>query len=154
MSGYKHGGWIRNRKLYGVWGSMLSRCNNPNHHLYKNYGGRGIKVCKEWNDFSAFREWAIKNGYVEGENRRQCSIDRIDVNGNYEPSNCRWATAETQMNNRRVNVSLTYGGETKTLSQWAKALGINYSTICSRYCRGWDIERMLSTPIRKYGKGA
>ena len=86
MSGYKHGGWIKNRKLYGIWGGMHSRCNNPNHHLYKYYGGRGIEVCKEWNDFSVFREWAVANGYTECDNRRQCSIDRIDVNGNYEHS--------------------------------------------------------------------
>lgn len=152
MSGYKHGGWINNRHLYTVWSDMLSRCRNKNHRQYKDYGGRGITVCQEWKDFPTFREWAFATGYVDGNNREKCTIDRIDVNGNYEPSNCRWANRKEQMNNRRVNVLLTYNGETKTLAQWADTLGICYSTITSRYCRGWSIERIANTPVRAYGK--
>lgn len=152
MSGYKHGGWTNNRHLYTVWSDMLSRCRNQNHKQYKDYGGRGIIVCEEWKDFPTFREWAFATGYVDGDNREKCTIDRIDVNGNYEPSNCRWANRKVQMNNRRVNVLLTYNGETKTLAQWAEALGICYSTITSRYCRGWSIERIANTPVRVYGK--
>lgn len=153
MSGYKHGGWTKNRKLYRVWGGMLSRCNNPNHPLYKNYGGRGVTVCKEWHDFAVFREWAIANGYVECDNRNKYSIDRIDVNGNYEPSNCRWADCKEQMNNRRCNTFVRYNGVTKTLAQWADYFGMNYSSFMSRWSRGWTMDRIASTPIRHYGKG-
>ena len=150
MSGYKHGGWVKNRKLYNVWGGMLSRCQNENHPLYKNYGGRGITVCDEWKDFVVFRKWALSNGYFECDNKRQCSIDRIDVNGNYEPSNCRWATSKTQMNNTRRNVNVEYLGETKSLSQWAEFFGMKYSTFMSRWSRGWSIEKIANTPLRKY----
>ena len=153
MSGYKHGGWIKDRTLYGIWGGMRSRCSNPNHQLYKNYGGRGIKVCKEWNNFRVFREWAITNGYVEGNNRAKCSIDRIDVNGDYEPSNCRWATAKEQMNNTRRNVVVEYDGKKMTLAQWADSLGMKYSSFMSRWSRGWTIERIATTPIRIYRGG-
>ena len=90
----KHGG--RWTKLYMVWDSMRSRCFTVSNKDYESYGGRGITVCNEWNDFSAFREWALTNGYKEG-----LSIDRIDNDGNYEPSNCRWATAHEQRINQR-----------------------------------------------------
>jgi hypothetical protein len=152
MSIYKHGGWVKNRKLYMIWSGMRSRCNNSNHSLYKNYGGRGIKVCEEWDDFGAFKEWAMSNGYTECDNRRQCSIDRIDVNGNYEPLNCRWATAKEQMNNTRRNTIVEYDGKRMSLAQWADCLGVNYSSFMSRWCRGWTIERIANTPVRHYGK--
>lgn len=95
-----HGGV--NDRLYEVWGSMKKRCNNPNDKSYKNYGGRGIKVCKEWDEnYLSFKKWAYKNGYDENAPHGECTIDRIDVNGNYEPNNCRWISNAEQQKNKR-----------------------------------------------------
>ena len=95
-----HGG--KNSRLYAVWCDIKQRCNNSNNPIYKYYGERGIKLCEEWtNDFNVFREWAIKNGYDENAKRGKCTIDRIDVNGNYEPSNCRWVSMAEQNLNKR-----------------------------------------------------
>lgn len=88
-------------RLHGVWASMKSRCYNPNNKRYKNYGGRGIKVCDEWQEFRPFYNWAIANGYDENAPRGQYTIDRIDVNGDYEPHNCRWITIEEQQKNKQ-----------------------------------------------------
>lgn len=137
-------------KLYNTWASMKNRCHNSKSDNYKNYGMRGITVCDEWVDnYSEFKRWALDNGYNES-GGRNCSIERIDVNGNYSPENCKWATAKEQMNNTRRNTFVEYDGKRMSLAQWADYLGINYSSFMSRFDRGWSMERIANTPIRHY----
>jgi hypothetical protein len=97
---FKHG--LSKTRLYRVWDAMKGRCSNPRHQAYKHYGERGITVCDEWkNSFISFCEWAYANGYDENAERGKCTLDRIDNNGNYEPSNCRWVSMAVQTSNRR-----------------------------------------------------
>ena len=117
-----------------IWVNMLQRCENTNNPSYKYYGGRGIKVCEDWHNLVVFYNWAKESGYKKG-----LTLDRIDVNGNYEPINCRWATSETQANNTRKNVIVTYQGKSHTLAEWSKITGINYSTLYWRYKNEKDI---------------
>lgn len=139
----EHG--LSRTKLAKVWDGIKERCYNPNNKSYKNYGGRGIKMSSEWKyNFIAFYKWAIENGYKDG-----LTIDRINVNGHYEPFNCRWITQKKQMNNTRVNVYITYNNETHTMQEWSEMTNISYSTLRGRYRRKWDIEKMLTTPTLK-----
>lgn len=133
-------------RMYYIWISMKGRCYNNNNNAYKNYGKRGIKICDEWlNNFEKFYEWSINNGYTD-----ELTIDRIDVNGNYTPENCRWVDRITQANNTTRNKFLTYNNETKTLAQWCNILNLNYHTIKRRLNKyHWSVEKALSTPIRK-----
>lgn len=129
-------------RLYLSWECMKSRCYNPHNDFYYRYGGRGISVCDEWKDsFANFREWALGNGYKDG-----LTIDRVDVNGNYEPSNCRWATSKEQANNKCTSHFVTYKGKTKTITQWSESTGLSYATLLGRIKRGWNVEKMLTTP--------
>ena len=134
-------------RLYEIWQNMKKRCSNTRSTLYKNYGGRGITVCEEWQEFEPFRDWAMANGYSD-----DLSIDRIDVNGNYCPENCRWATRKEQANNTRKNHYLTYNGRTMTMRQWADELGVSYNLIRDRINKlGWSVEDALTTP-RKWAQ--
>lgn len=135
------------KRLTIIRHSMYCRCYYPTTNGYKNYGGRGIKMCKEWiNTPQSFYEWAINNGYKDG-----LSIDRINVNGNYEPSNCRWVTKEVQDNNRRTSRKITYEGKTQTLSQWSKEYNINSTTLSDRLKAGLSIGEALNKPVIKSG---
>lgn len=134
----KHGG--KGTRLYIIWKAMRERCNTPSYRGYKNYGGRGIKVCKDWNDFNVFKEWALSHGYND-----KLTIDRIDVNGNYDPNNCRWITNKEQQNNKRNNHFLTLDEETLTIAQWSEKLNISQNAIRRRLNKGYPIEQVLST---------
>ena len=132
----------RNTRLYRIWMSMRNRCNNKNSDAYEDYGGRGISVFPEWeNDFMSFYGWSIKNGYS-----KELTIDRVDVNGNYEPNNCRWVDMRTQCNNRRNNHVITYKGKTKTVSEWERELGFKKDILQTRISNGWSIEKAIETP--------
>lgn len=129
-------------QLYNLWSCIKNRCYNRNEPKYANYGARGIKVCPEWEkNYPAFRDWCLTNGYSKG-----LTIERIDVNGDYSPSNCIFATQKVQQNNRRNNHRITYNGETKTLSQWADFLGVGYKMLEHRINRGWDVEEAFTVP--------
>lgn len=135
---------LSHHRLYSIHNSMIERCYDENSKSYKDYGQRGISVCDEWKEedgFVNFYEWAYKNGYTD-----ELTIDRIDVNGNYEPSNCRWVTMKVQNNNRRNNVHIEYNGMVKTISEWADYAGLKYSCLHARLSRGWSIEKSLITP--------
>lgn len=137
---YKHG--MTNSRLFSIWRGMKKRCYQQSSHGYKNYGGRGITVCDEWrNSFIAFMEWAFANGYSEED--KELTIDRIDVNGNYTPTNCRWANRKEQYNNKRNSVIIEYNGEKHALCEWGRILGVPRGTIQARYRKGWDAEHIL-----------
>ena len=145
MGKYKHG--LASSKIYHIWLGMRHRCNNDKCKEYMLYGGRGIKVCEEWdNDFMIFYTWSISNGYKEDSDRKSCTIDRIDPDGNYCPENCRWVDMRTQNNNRRNNRHLTHNGRTQTAAQWAREYGIPEGNLLTRLRKGWDMETALTTP--------
>lgn len=136
----KHG--MNGSRLNWVWRAMRGRCLNSNSKDYKRYGGRGITICNEWDKFFEFYNWAMNSGYKDG-----LTLDRIDVNGNYCPENCRWVTRKKQANNIRRNIVLEYKGEVHTLSEWADIIGIPYRVLSHRYYRGWEIEDMLEREL-------
>lgn len=118
-------------RLYHIWQGMKGRCNNPHDPNYHRWGGRGISVCEEWaSDFTAFYQWALNNGYQE-----DLTIDRIDNDGNYEPSNCQWSTSKMQARNRRSNTKITIGNSTRTLTEWCEIFDLDKKTVRTRYGR-------------------
>lgn len=130
--------------LYYVYNGMKARCYDDKKAQYKDYGGRGIKVCDEWlENPSSFFEWALNNGYKRG-----LHIDRENNNGNYDPSNCRWVTRKVNNRNTRRSKYVTYKGETKVLADWCDELGLEYLKINHRLWRGWNVERAFETPLR------
>ena len=127
-------------RLGRIYHNMKTRCTNPNYDKYQYYGGKGIKICDEWmNSWYAFLDWAEANGY-----REDLTLDRIDVNGDYSPENCRWVSRKEQANNRSSNKQLTFNGQTKTLQEWAEYTGIDANTIGQRLRSGWNVERALT----------
>lgn len=121
-----------NKRLYSVYQSMMTRCTVENSREYENYGGRGIKVCDEWlgeYGYDRFAEWAISAGYDVNAERGKCTLDRIDTDGDYCPENCRWISNQDQQNNRRDNVLHTYKGETHTIADWSRIIGIPYTRL-------------------------
>lgn len=135
---------LKNTRLYRIWNNIKDRCYNKNCKDYFKYGGRGIRVCNEWLDnFQEFYDWCILNGYSDN-----LSIDRIDVNGNYEPNNCRWVTMKMQCRNRRNNLILEYKGERKSLAEWCEELNLDYHLVHNRLYNDWTVERAFETPKR------
>lgn len=142
-----HGENNRNSRLHSIWNGMLGRCRNSNDPRYEDYGGRGISVYPDWENYLSFKDWALTHGYSD-----DLTLDRIDVNGNYYPENCRWATRYEQQNNMRSNTFITFNGKTLTLAQWSREIGVKYTTLVTRWRRGWSVERMLTTPSQKTGE--
>lgn len=126
-------------RLYHIWNGFRGRCLNPNNKDYKNYGGRGITICKEWNKSENFFKWALQNGYKDN-----LTLDRIDTNKSYSPNNCRWITSNEQQRNKRNNRILEFNGEKHCITEWSEITGINRGTIVSRLRHNWDIEKTLT----------
>lgn len=143
LSATTHG--LSKSAIYKIWQGIKDRCCNPSHVSYANYGGRGITVCQQWKDsFENFYLWAIDSGYRNG-----LTIDRINNDEGYMPSNCRWSTPLTQANNKRNNHVITYNGKTMTIAQWSKFLGVTPACIVNRITRGETDEEAVSTGSRK-----
>lgn len=132
-----------NPRLYRIWNGMRGRCFNVKNTNYYLYGERGITICDDWLYFENFYDWAISNGYSD-----TLTIDRINPNENYEPSNCRWVDLITQGNNRRNNTLITIHGKTKTLSEWCREKGISIHVVVARIKSGWDVERLFE-PVKR-----
>ena len=142
ISNTKHSG--KGKRVYNIWCDIKKRCNNPNSWAFQHYGGRGIRVCEQWqNDFQAFHDWAMANGYED-----HLTIDRIDNDGNYEPGNCRWVTQEIQNDNTRRTHYITVNGETLNIKGWAKRLKIKRSSIDSAHKRGVDLQEYIKQRIK------
>ena len=136
------------KRLHKIWQSMHERCEYEKHPHFHQYGGRGIAACCEWSDYITFAKWAFNNGYADN-----LSIDRIDPDGIYEPSNCRWATMKEQQNNRRNNRIVLYESHEYTLTELAEKIGMNKTTLKERLNLGWSVEDAVNRPVRLRTKG-
>lgn len=135
-----HGLSMTHKKLHWVWVAMKQRCDNPSNKDFACYGGRGIKVCREWYEFENFYNWAKSTGYHDG-----VTIERRDVNSGYSPENCTWIVNERQADNRQNSIQFCYNGENLTIRQIADLTGLNYLTLRSRLLRyGWTLERAIT----------
>ena len=138
-----------NTRIYRIYSGMKHRCNCESSPVYKDYGGRGISMCEEWNNsFVKFYDWAMQNGYSD-----DLFIDRIDNDGDYSPDNCRWTNMHEQSVNRRNTRHVTFNGETKPLIDWCREFGINYGTAYLRlYKHGWPVEKVFTPPYQERRK--
>jgi hypothetical protein len=134
-----------NKRLYIIWRDMKRRCLEKNHASYKNYGGRGIKICEEWYDFIAFRKWALSNGYQDN-----LEIDRINNDGDYTSENCRWVTDYDQIRNRRVTRWFTIDGVTLCLKDWCIIYNQKVKCVSYRIKKGMTIEDALKKPVKYF----
>ena len=125
----KHGG--KGTRLYIIWKSMRGRCSTPSQKSFANYGGRNITICQQWDDYDCFRSWAMSHGYA-----RNLTLDRIDVNGNYCPENCRWATLTQQARNTRKTIYYEINGQKKPFAEWVDEFYINYKLAYGRLRKG------------------
>lgn len=134
-------------RLYRIWNNMRTRCNKSYCDHFDRYGGRGIKVCKEWDNlndgYKNFESWALSNGYSEN-----LTIDRIDNDGNYEPANCRWVSRKVQSRNKEISKRITYNGEKMQINDFAEKYGLTVSAVSKRIKNGWSIEKIVQTPIK------
>lgn len=131
-------------RLYTCWQDMRARCGNPKNKRYKNYGGKGVVVCNEWiNNFENFQEWALSNGYSD-----ELTLDRINVDGDYAPLNCRWTAIETQANNKTNCRYIEFDGKKQSLAQWCRELNLNYGTVSSRINRN-KIDPLIALELVK-----
>ena len=136
---YRHGG--AHTDLYNVWKSMRQRCMNNMSHDYRWYGGNGISICDEWQDYNVFKEWSESSGYRKG-----LTIDRIDRTGNYSPDNCRWITIQEQQQNKRNVRKYEYNGDSKSITEWSTLFGLDRRFVANRLDHGWTIEEALTIP--------
>lgn len=131
---------------YNIYYKMIDRCKNPNNNRFHRYGGIGITVCERW--LESFENFLSDMG----PRPKKYSLDRIDTLIGYSPENCRWASQETQQNNRTNNHFITANGETKTLSQWAQFLGVDHRALFLRIKRGWSADEAINRPFRLRAK--
>lgn len=131
---------LSKERVYRIWAGIKTRCFTNNHHSYLHYGARGITICKEWeDDFLAFYNWAMANGYDD-----DLTIERREVNGNYEPNNCTWIPARDQPKNRRTSLFIDFQDLTMTPTEFSNAFDIPYTTVIKRLSDGWSANRILA----------
>ena len=152
MKNNPHNHHLCKTRLYVVWTNMKNRCYDEKNEKYKDYGKRGIKVCDEWlgtDGFVEFYKWAYSNGYNDKAPKGQCTLDRIDVNGNYEPSNCRWVSNSIQALNKRNTIYLTIHGIKKPLVEWCREYHVNCGMVRRRIYKGMNDYDALTIPSRR-----